>query len=138
MYKINAFRSLSTLVAFIQEASLPSQKLILGKLGNITQKAEATHFTSRGMIIVGKVVGLHPDFSDVLSTFLPLENGILSHDTGTCYFIVTRTNAWTCALAFRAVALFIYIFSDLCQNKNHLSEKKSNTLVVLRINFLTI
>ncbi|MEL6721359.1 MAG: SAM-dependent methyltransferase, partial [Bacteroidota bacterium] len=66
IYRINEYRSLSTPVALIQNATLSNQKIILGTLENISQKAEKAQFSSPGIIIVGEVVKLSPHFLEYL------------------------------------------------------------------------
>lgn len=51
-----------TPVAIVACASLPNQAILLGQLHNIAQKHQQTPLPAPAVIIVGKVVALHPDY----------------------------------------------------------------------------
>jgi len=72
IYKISEYRSLSTPVALIQNASLPNQKTITGTLENIAQKAIEAEFSAPGIIVVGEVVSLSSEFISTLTITEPL------------------------------------------------------------------
>jgi uroporphyrin-III C-methyltransferase len=51
-------RSSQTPVAIIQNGTLPDEKVVIGTLEDIEQKAEANRVTSPAIIVIGEVVNL--------------------------------------------------------------------------------
>jgi len=53
----------STPVMVIQSGSLPEEKVVLGTVADIAEKVKAEGIGSPGIIIIGKVVQLHPELN---------------------------------------------------------------------------
>ncbi len=49
-------------VAVIQNGSLPNEKVVLGKVSNIAQRADAKGIGTPAIIVLGEVVGQHPKY----------------------------------------------------------------------------
>ena len=60
---IDSGKSVNTPVALIQNASLITQKVIKGNLGDIVKKAKHENFKSPAIIIIGEVVKLEKNFN---------------------------------------------------------------------------
>ncbi|WP_232308915.1 uroporphyrinogen-III C-methyltransferase [Picosynechococcus sp. PCC 73109] len=57
-----------TPIALIRWGTRPDQEELLGDLGDIVQKVEATGFSAPAIAIVGRVVELHPQYDTLLHT----------------------------------------------------------------------
>lgn len=60
---LGAGKDKQTAVAIIQDASLLTQRILIGALGNIVQKAKEQKVTPPAVIIIGEVVSLEKDFN---------------------------------------------------------------------------
>ena len=56
----------NTEVMVIQNGSRPDEKMVLGKVNNITAKVEEAKIGTPAIIVIGAVVGLHPELNYVL------------------------------------------------------------------------
>ena len=54
----------NTPAAIIQNGSLPNEKIAVGKVSNIVEKAEAEGLGPPALVVVGNVVSLHPRLSE--------------------------------------------------------------------------
>lgn len=50
-------------VAIIQNGSLPDEKVVLGRIDTIVEKAESEKISAPAIIVIGEVVTLHPDLN---------------------------------------------------------------------------
>ncbi len=58
-------------VLLIQNGSLPDERRLLGRVADIADRADRAGIGSPGLIIIGEVAALHPDWSE-LASHLPL------------------------------------------------------------------
>ncbi|MCU0386893.1 MAG: uroporphyrinogen-III C-methyltransferase [Flavihumibacter sp.] len=60
---VNAGKSVETLVAVVENGSLPQQKVVTGNLTTISQEVEAANIGTPALIIVGEVVKYHQEIN---------------------------------------------------------------------------
>ena len=84
------FGKTQTPAAVIQSGSLPEEKIALGRIDSIEEAVKKEEIRTPALIVIGEVVGLHPDFareickltaSSVLQKTLPHFPPILAADT---------------------------------------------------------
>ena len=67
------FGKFNTSVAIIQNGSLPTEKVLIGKVDNIVAKVNDNNIGSPAIIIIGEVVNLHPSIWKEHSLSISLE-----------------------------------------------------------------
>jgi len=73
---IDAGRNANTKVAVIQDASLLTQKTLIGALGDIAKKARQKRIKPPAIIIIGEIAGLEKDFNWLKRTKKVLFTGL--------------------------------------------------------------
>lgn len=59
-------------IALIQNGSLPNQKVVIGQIKNILEKAEEEAIAAPAIIVLGEVVSKHKDFQQLIKKYEPI------------------------------------------------------------------
>ena len=92
---IAAGRDSNTPFAVISHASLPTQQLLIGTLGNIAEQQAEAKLPTPALLIMGDVVNLYHEFANYnlgalgKSTFIDVQNVVSSHDLVSNLEVVT-------------------------------------------------
>lgn len=93
---IAAGRDSNTPFAVISHASLPTQQLLIGTLGNIAEQQAEAKLPTPALLIMGDVVNLYHEFANYnlgalgKSTFIDVQNVVSSHDLVSNLEVVTQ------------------------------------------------